>query len=120
MFGQNSVLKTMFGPNSVLKTMFGPNSVLKTMFGPNSVLKTMFGPNSVLKTMFGTKYKLQGVGEHYVIRNFMILRPTSTKYCKGLLLGTLKGMRRKNLETGISLHRGPVGEPGGGLICCEL
>ena len=29
------------------------------------------------------------------------------------LLGTLKDMLRKVLDTGISLHRGPTGEPGG-------
>ena len=29
------------------------------------------------------------------------------------LLGTLEDMLRKNLDTGISFHRGPVGEPGG-------
>jgi hypothetical protein len=29
------------------------------------------------------------------------------------LLGTLEDTLRKTLETGISLHRGPVGEPGG-------
>jgi hypothetical protein len=29
------------------------------------------------------------------------------------LLGTLEDMLRKALDTGISLHRGPVGEPGG-------
>ena len=28
------------------------------------------------------------------------------------LLGTLEDMLRKALDTGISLHRGPVGEPG--------
>jgi len=28
------------------------------------------------------------------------------------LMGTLEGMLRKALDTGISLHRGPVGEPG--------
>ena len=32
------------------------------------------------------------------------------------LLGTLKDTERKALETGISLHRDPVGESGGGLI----
>jgi len=32
------------------------------------------------------------------------------------LLRTLKDMSRKALETGISLHRGPTGEPGRGLI----
>jgi len=29
------------------------------------------------------------------------------------LLETLEDMLRKTLDTGISLHRGPVGEPGG-------
>jgi len=29
------------------------------------------------------------------------------------LLGTLEDMLRKVLDTGISLHRGPTGEPGG-------
>ena len=29
------------------------------------------------------------------------------------LLGTLKDMLRKAPDTGISLHRGPIGEPGG-------
>ena len=29
------------------------------------------------------------------------------------LLGTLEDMLRKALDTGLSLHRGPVGEPGG-------
>ena len=29
------------------------------------------------------------------------------------LLGTLEDMLRKALYTGISLHRGPIGEPGG-------
>ena len=28
------------------------------------------------------------------------------------LMGTLEDMLRKALDTGISLHRGPVGEPG--------
>ena len=42
------------------------------------------------KVKFGTKYELQAAGEHCVIRNFMILRPTSTKYLEGPLLGTLK------------------------------
>jgi len=32
------------------------------------------------------------------------------------LLGTLKDMQRKALETGISLHRGPTREPGRELI----
>ena len=32
------------------------------------------------------------------------------------LLGTLEDMLRKALDTGLSLHRGPVGEPGGGLL----
>jgi hypothetical protein len=36
------------------------------------------------------------------------------------LLGTLKDMLRKTLETGISLLRGPVGERGRGLICQGL
>ena len=50
------------------------------MLGLKSVLKTMFGLNSVLKTIFGTKYELQAVGEHCVIRNFITLMPASTKY----------------------------------------
>jgi len=29
------------------------------------------------------------------------------------LLGTLEDMLRKALDTGIPLHRGPTGEPGG-------
>ena len=29
------------------------------------------------------------------------------------VLGTLEDMLRKALDMGISLHRGPVGEPGG-------
>jgi len=29
------------------------------------------------------------------------------------LLGTLENMLREALDTGISLHRGPIGEPGG-------
>jgi hypothetical protein len=32
------------------------------------------------------------------------------------LLGTLKDMTRKAQDPGISLHRGPVGEAGGGLV----
>jgi hypothetical protein len=32
------------------------------------------------------------------------------------LLGTLEDMLRKALDMGISLHRGPVGEPGGNLL----
>jgi len=33
---------------------------------------------------------------------------------RALLLGTLEDILRKALDTGISLHWGPVGEPGGG------
>ena len=33
-----------------------------------------------------------------------------------LLLGTLEDVNRKALETGISLHRVPPGEPGRGLV----
>jgi hypothetical protein len=29
------------------------------------------------------------------------------------LLGTLEDMLRKALDMGVSLHRGPIGEPGG-------
>jgi len=32
------------------------------------------------------------------------------------LLGTLADMLRKALDMGISLHKGPVGEPGGGSL----
>jgi len=32
------------------------------------------------------------------------------------LLGTLKDMQRKALRMGITLHRGPAGEPGRGLV----
>jgi len=32
------------------------------------------------------------------------------------LLGTLEGVYRKALEMGLSLYRGPVGEPGRGLV----
>jgi len=32
------------------------------------------------------------------------------------LPGTLEDVYRKALETGISLHRGPTGEPGRGLV----
>jgi len=32
------------------------------------------------------------------------------------LLGTLDDLLRKALDTGISLHRGPIGEPGGDLL----
>jgi hypothetical protein len=36
------------------------------------------------------------------------------------LLGTLEDMSRKALDTGISLHRGPVGEPGGDSLAGTL
>ena len=36
------------------------------------------------------------------------------------LLRTLKDVERKALEKGICLYRGPVGEPGRGLIDREL
>jgi len=32
------------------------------------------------------------------------------------LLGTLEDMLRKALDMGISLHRGPIGKPGGDLL----
>jgi len=35
---------------------------------------------------------------------------------KAPLLGTLEDMLRKALDMGISLHRGPNGEPGGDLL----
>jgi hypothetical protein len=35
---------------------------------------------------------------------------------RALLLRTLEDMLRKALHTGISLHRGPVGEPGGNSL----
>ena len=43
---------------------------------------------------------------------------TEEDQCRGpqeraSFLGTLEDMLRKVLDTGISLHRGPVGEPGG-------
>ena len=36
------------------------------------------------------------------------------------LLGTLEGMLRKALDTGICLHKGPVGEPGGDSLAGTL
>jgi hypothetical protein len=36
------------------------------------------------------------------------------------LLWILKVMKRKAIEKGISLHRGPVGEPGRGLFTGEF
>jgi len=36
------------------------------------------------------------------------------------LLGTLENMSRKDLDTGISLHRGPDGEPGGDSLAGTL
>ena len=38
---------------------------------------------------------------------------------RALLLGTLEDILRKALDTGISLHWGPVGEPGGGGFACR-
>jgi hypothetical protein len=35
------------------------------------------------------------------------------------LLGILEGVHRKALEMGLSLHMGPTGEPGRGLIYRE-
>jgi hypothetical protein len=36
------------------------------------------------------------------------------------LLGTLEVMLRKALDMGISLHRGPVGEPGGDSLAATF
>ena len=36
------------------------------------------------------------------------------------LLGTLEDMLGKALDTGISLHRGPVGEPGGDSLAATF
>jgi len=36
------------------------------------------------------------------------------------LLGTLEDMLRKALDMGISLHRGPAGEPGGDSLARTL
>jgi len=36
------------------------------------------------------------------------------------LLGTLEDMSRKAQDTGISFHRGPVGEPGGDSLAGTL
>jgi hypothetical protein len=35
-------------------------------------------------------------------------------------MGTLEVMLRKALDTGISLHRGPVGDPGGDSLAGTL
>jgi hypothetical protein len=35
-------------------------------------------------------------------------------------LGTLADTLRKALDTGISVHRGPIGEPGGGFACQDF
>jgi len=45
--------------------------------------------------------------------------------CRGTLgraplLGTLEDMLRKALDTGISLHKGPTGEPGGDSLAGTL
>jgi hypothetical protein len=52
-------------------------------------------------------------------RNGVIL--SEEALCRGPLgsaplLGTLEDMLRKALDTGISLHSGPIGEPGGDLL----
>jgi hypothetical protein len=39
---------------------------------------------------------------------------------RAALLGTLEDMLRKALDTGISLHRGPIGEPGGDSLAGTL
>ena len=50
------------------------------------------------------------------IEHFSLKRLSAEGLWGGLLLGTLEDILRKALDTGNSLHRGPVGELGAGGI----